>query len=51
MNIYAAIDKVKRLLEKRVVFTIAQRNELNESISQLFQEYINANAIMMYSNY
>jgi putative phage-type endonuclease len=49
MNIYTAIDKVKRLLEKRVIFTLSQRKELNQNISQLFQEYISINASMMHS--
>lgn len=49
MNIYVAIDKVKQLLETRIVFTAAQRKELIANISELFQEYVKYNAIMMYS--
>ena len=49
MNIYVAIDKVKQLLETRIVFTAAQRKELIANISELFQEYVRYNAIMMYS--
>ena len=49
MNICTAIDKVKRLLERREVFTAEQSKELVCNITELFQEYVRNNAINMSS--
>ena len=50
MNIYVAIDKVKRLLETRKIFTTEQSKEVIYSITELFQEYVRNNAIKMSSS-
>jgi len=49
MNIYVAIDRVKKLLEKRKIFTIEQTKQLVYNITELFQEYVDKNALKMSS--